>query len=299
MSSDIETLNSQFGIGDQIHFRNTGGGFIVAEIENDHCAASIALNGAHLLTWQPHDVEPVIWMSRDARFENGRSIRGGIPVCWPWFGSHSVEPSYPAHGFARTSLWQVAGSESLENGCSSITLRLDIPAGFRLWPFASSCEISFRIGRTLEIELTTHNHSSEPLIISQALHTYFRISDIEQVTVRGLDKRDYLDKPDNFARKHQLGDISFTGEVDRIYLDTTDDCLIIDPVLSRNIRIEKSGSHSTVVWNPWSERAAEMGDLGLNGWRTMLCVESSNAAQDIVSIAPGGSHTLGIRYLLE
>lgn len=298
MTQDLLSLNRRFSIGEELLFTDRGNGFLVAEISNMHCSASIALNGAHLLSWIPRGEEPAIWISEDATFENGRSIRGGIPVCWPWFGAHPIDSSYPDHGFARTSIWEITTTDQHEDGSISIDLKLDVPAGYPLWPFATGCVISFRLGNTLDISLTTHNYSLEPLIIGQALHTYFNIGDIYRCKLHGLEGRNYLDKPSGFSRKQQHGEITFNGEVDRIYLDTPEQCLIEDSVLKRTIRIEKTGSRSTIVWNPWIQRAAEMGDLGENGYRNMLCVESANAAQDVVTLAPQANHTLGIRYTI-
>lgn len=296
MNQGLSSLNEQFTIDTRISFSDWGDGFIVANIKNEHCTASIALQGAHLLSWTPKNEQPVIWMSPDAQFAKGKSIRGGIPVCWPWFGAHSSEPSFPAHGFARTSIWQVNTTTSLEDSSSFISLRLSTDGNNPLWPLETVCQLDITFGKTLDMKLTTHNNSNQIITVEQALHTYFAVGDIRKTTVSGLDNRPYLDKPDGFKRKQQNGPISFVAETDQVYLETKDDCLIEDRSLNRTIQIKKSGSASTIVWNPWHNRATEMGDLGKDGYLTMLCVESANAAEDVVTINAGGTHTLSVSY---
>jgi len=159
------------------------------------------------------------------------------------------------------------------------------------------------VGDKLEMHLATTNTGDAPLKIGEALHTYLHISDIGAVTVVGLEGGDYHDKVDNFARKQQRGAIAFGGEVDRVYVDTPADCVIVDPGLKRRIRIAKTGSLSTVVWTPWAEKAEKMGDMGAGktgaGWREMVCVESANAMDNVVTVAPGATHTLAVTYSVE
>ncbi len=299
MNQNISALNNRFAIDDRISFRDLGGEFIVADIANRHCSASISLQGAHLLSWTPSGQQPVIWMSDDAQLRKGKSVRGGIPVCWPWFGAHDSEISFPAHGFARTSMWNVTASELLADDSCYISFQLAVAANHPLWPHPTQCELRMTLGATLDMQLITTNHGDEAMTIGQALHTYFSVGDIRSVSVLGLDGCAYLDKPDEFKQKQQHGPVILHDEVDRVYLNTADDCLIKDPIHQRSIRIAKTGSASTIVWNPWQQRAEAMGDMGDDGYLTMLCVESANAADDRIEIQPGSSHTLSIRYSIE
>lgn len=299
MHQNIAVLNDRFTIDEKINFRDMGAGFIVAEITNRHGSASIALQGAHLLSWLPSGQSPVIWMSQDAKLARGQSIRGGIPVCWPWFGAHGSDSSFPAHGFARTALWDVKSTELLADDNCQIVFQLDVAADHPLWPQPILCELHVTLGTVLKMQLITTNTGNQGVVIGQALHTYFAVGDIRRITVAGLDGCAYLDKPDGFKQKLQRGPVTFDDEVDRIYLDTTNDCIIQDPVYRRNIRIAKTGSASTIVWNPWQQRAAAMGDMGKDGYRTMLCVESANAADDRIEIQPDGRHTLSVQYSIE
>lgn len=300
MSMDIPALNARYGIPGEVSLTEQAGGMIVVEVSNPHADASIALQGAHLMTWTPRGAHPVIWLSEDAKLAPGKSIRGGVPVCWPWFGPHAGEPGFPGHGFARTVPWALVETERLANGASRLVFRiLQNDATRAQWPHPSELELHVVVGPTLEIELVTRNTGDAPITVGDALHTYFEVGDVRQVKVHGLDGCPYIDKVDGGARKRQSGPVVIAGEVDRIYLESTADCVIEDPVLERRIRIAKRGSASSVVWNPWIEKAAKMGDLGKDGYLRMLCVESANADADVVDIAPGAEHRLWVRYSVE
>lgn len=294
-------LNARFGLGEQLRFNTLGDGMVVAEISTGQCQARIALQGAQVMEWTPTGQQAVIWLSTDASFKAGKSIRGGAPVCWPWFGPHdSNDKAYPAHGYARTVDWDVLSTEALEDGRLRLVFRLkETDASRALWPHDSPVELHITLGTRLELELITRNNESAAIEISEALHTYFAVGDVRQVTVSGLDKTEYLDKVNNFARCTQQGGVNFAGEVDRVYLNTEAECVIEDSSMNRHLHIKKQGSRSTIVWNPWIEKALAMGDLGKDGYLNMLCVESGNAAENLVSIEPGGEHRLCVEYWVE
>ena len=307
---DIDQLNKKFTLQDSDHQLNIiagKGGIPFVEIFNQHASALISLQGAHVLSWIPKGEAEVIWLSDEANFSAGKSVRGGVPICWPWFGQYEFghygfgadenNESFPAHGFARTTDWQIISTEALDNGNTRISFTTTPqPATADMWPPDTTVQYQVTIGKKLELELITHNNGKQPIKIGQALHTYFKVGDVSKVMLHGLDDTDYLDKPDNFKRKVQHGPITFEEEVDRIYLNTASDCVIEDKTLNRDIVIIKCGSHSTVVWNPWQEVAEKMGDLGREGYKKMLCVESANAAEDMVTIEPGKAHQLWVQY---
>ena len=298
--ADFSALNARFGLSGQLTFREGAGGLAVVEVANNQGSATIALQGAQVMTWAPRGQSPVIWLSRAAKFAPGKSIRGGVPVCWPWFGPHATDTSLPAHGFARTVPWEVIGTQTMTDGSARIDFRLIKSDATRApWPHSSQLECHVTVGATLEIELVTRNTDRIAVTIGDALHTYFEVGDIRQVTIQGLEGCPYLDKMDGGQRKQQTGPVTIGAETDRIYLNSSADCLIDDPGLTRRIRIRKRGSRSTVVWNPWIEKSAKMGDFGENGYLNMVCVESANAADDVVTIAPGGEHRLWVRYEIE
>ena len=297
---NLAELNQRYAIADHLHFTELAGGLVIAEIANAHATASLALQGAHVMTFLPRGEEPVLWLSPDARYAPGKSIRGGVPICWPWFGAHASDASLPGHGFARTVPWQVLETRALPDGASFVRCGLIETAATRTqWPHPSTVEIEVTVGRTLHLALVTHNSGSEPFTLGEALHTYFQVSDVAQMRIGGLEGCTYLDKVGTPTRRIQQGPVRIDGEVDRVYVDTDADCIIEDAAGNRAIRIAKSGSGSTVVWNPWEEKAEKMGDLGPNGYRHMVCVESGNAVDNVVSVAPGATHRLAVTYSTE
>jgi D-hexose-6-phosphate mutarotase len=297
-----QQLNLQFGIKGQLEFRKDASGLIVAEIRSKQASASLCLQGAHLMTWQPGNQSvPVIWLSRDAKLAAGKSIRGGVPVCWPWFGPHASESGFPGHGFARTVPWRVVESGTEPDGEIRLTLRLVDGEKTRLqWPHECMLDLTVIVGETLRMEMVTENTGASDFEIGEALHTYFQIGDIGAVRVKGLEDCEYWDKVGGSALKKQIGAISFTGETDRVYINTASECVIEDDKLKRRIHVAKSGSLSTVVWTPWTEKANKMGDLGQpDGWREMVCLESVNALENVVKVVAGSRHTMIVEYSAE
>ena len=210
----------------------------------------------------------------------------------------------PAHGFARTVAWTVTGSRKRNDSKTEITLQLaETEQTRKQWPHATQLTLTVIVGDKLEMQLATTNLGDQPVQIGEALHTYLNISDVDSVKISGLDGCTYYDKVDNFAKKKQSGVITLKGEVDRVYENTPADCLIDDEGLNRRIRIAKTGSQSTIVWTPWTEKAEQMGDMGKGksgaGWREMVCVESANAMNNLVTVAPGETHTLAVTYSVE
>lgn len=299
-NTEIDTLNQRLAIPGHVQFKEDPGGLVVAEVANVHAESMIALQGAHVMTWQPRGQASVIWLSKFARFAPGKSIRGGVPICWPWFGPHAEDAKLPGHGFARTVPWEVRETRFLPDGATFLRFGLiETDANRAQWPHPSSAELLVTVGPELKVELVTRNTGSAPFQLGEAFHTYFHISDLAEMAIRGLEGCDYLDKVDNGLRKTQQGPVAIESEVDRVYLDTEADCLIEDRGLQRRIRIAKRGSRSTVVWNPWVEKAEKMGDFGPQGHRGMVCVETANAAGNVVTLAPGEAHSLVAVYSVE
>ena len=287
-------LNSRFGIPGVV-FREGPGELGSVEVENPHGTARVALQGAHVMAWAPRDEQPVIWLSEAARYATGVPIRGGIPICWPWFGPHPSQPKQPQHGIARTADFQVVAVERLFDGRTRLTFRLPDGSGRDAWSHPTELLYMVTVGRTLELDLVTRNAGAEPVTVGQALHTYFRVSDYGVVTVHGVEGSRYLDKLDG-AEGVQDRPLRLAGKTDRVYVESVRDCVIEDPGLSRAIRISKRNSHSTVVWNPGLSGAAPESDFGATGSREMLCVETANAAADVVRLEPHAVHLLFARY---
>ncbi|MDP2827217.1 MAG: D-hexose-6-phosphate mutarotase [Sulfuricellaceae bacterium] len=299
-SQDLNHLNQHFAIASHVRFIEGPGGLVIAEIANTEASASIALQGAHIMTFQPKGQEPVIWLSKFAKFAAGKSIRGGAPVCWPWFGPHATDASLPGHGYARTVMWQVLETRATADGETVLRFGLiDNDSTRAQWPHASSAELTVTVGAALRIELATRNDSPAGFVLGEALHTYFHISDVADMKISGLDGCDFLDKVDGFSRKKQQGPVSIESEVDRVYINVPGDCLIEDQGFGRRIRIASENARSVVVWNPWTEKADKMGDFGPNGHRGMVCVETANALENVVTVAPGETHRMVATYSVE
>lgn len=300
MDHSLQTLNQRFGLADQLTFVAGPGDLPTARIHNRHARAEICLLGAHVLSFQPHGEEPVLWLSGESNFAVGKPIRGGIPVCWPWFAAHPTDSSKPSHGFVRTALWSVAATRSLEDGATQVELGIDSnDETLALWPYRFELRLTVTVGTTLTVELISRNPGEAAFRYTGALHSYFTVSDAAGIAIHGLADGDFLDKTEGFARKTQRGPIQISGPTDRVYLDTDAECVIDDPGLGRRIHIGKSNSHTTVVWNPWSSGAIRLPDFGDDEYRGMVCVETARAAEDVATVPAGGEDQLTARIWVE
>lgn len=293
--TDLQALNDQYAIHGYLSFVAGPAGLPLAEIRSPHADATVAVQGGHIARFQPQGAAPLLWVSRISSYAAGKAIRGGIPVCWPWFAQHPSDPTLPFHGFVRARMWHVRGSAVLENEQVQLRLGLNDNEDTRaIWPHAFDLELVATIGPALRVDLNTRNTDNTPYTVGGALHTYFQVGDSSRVAIRGLEGTEYIDKVDGGARKRQDGPVTFAGEVDRIYLDTTADCLIDDPALGRTVRVGKANSRTTVVWNPWIEKARAMSDAEDDDYRDFVCVETVNAQNDVFELQPGDTHTLSL-----
>jgi glucose-6-phosphate 1-epimerase len=261
----------------------------IFQIDHPTCVARVALHGAHVLSWQPVNEDEVLYLSPDAVFQEGKAIRGGIPICWPWFNAHPADSAQPSHGFVRTRFWEFLGASENEFG---VELRFAVTDG--IW----KAEITIHAGEVLEVSLKSKNESEVPIVVSGALHTYLGVSDISQVRVVNLDGSSYLDTVGERVMRKQKGDVVFDREVDRIYESSTS-TLLVDDLSGRTILIEKMGSPSTVVWNPWIDKAAALSDLPDDGYQKFCCIEAAIANDRAEIIMPGSSHVLMTRISVE
>lgn len=256
-------------------------------------AAEVYFQGAHLTAWHPAGVrEPVLWRSRESMFAPGRPIRGGVPICFPWFGPHPADASAPAHGFARLQPWKLV--DAREDAAGTVALAMELAGeGVPQWPHRFRVIHRMSFGAVLRMDLEVHNEGPDAFTFEEALHTYFSVDDVRTVTVTGLEGIEYLDKVAGSRRSRQ-GDeaLRFTGETDRVYLNTRADCLIDDPGARRQISVSKTGSDATVVWNPWIDKSRAMPDFGDDEWPEMLCVETCNVNLHARRLGPGASHTM-------
>ena len=298
---DIAQANDEFGIDGILQICAGTGGLPLITIDNEHARAGICAYAGQVLSYQPDDHPyDLLFVSERANFQPGKAIKGGIPVCWPWFGPDPEGLGRPDHGFVRARQWQLLVTESMVDGATRVRLGTkDDEASRALWPHPFSLEIEVTVGATLDVALISRNTGDTPVTLTQALHAYFKIGDVRQAQVLGLAGYDYIDKVGETAERTQSGPINFDGPVNRIYLDTADELIIDDPSLDRRIRIEREGSRSAVVWNPWIEQSRAMGDFGDEEYLRMVCVETTNAAKDAVQVAPGDSCRLASRYAIR
>lgn len=307
---DIATLREQFGRNGRADFGPGPGGLTRLRLSPKGAVAEILAHGAHLLQYQPAGQPPVLFLSQTSDFAAGKPVRGGVPICLPWFAGEyakttgrtgSADVDAPMHGFARTRAWRIVDVTTHNDQSASATFRLHNDGDGRQWfPNDFGAEFVITVGQSLEMSLRMRNTSGQAFRFTEALHTYFYVGDARRVTVHGLEDATYLDKTEGFARKSPTGrPIIFAGETDRIYVNTTATCRLEDPALRRQIVIEKEGSDTTVVWNPWQTRAKAMPDMDDDGWQNMVCIETANAADNVVTLAPGMVHELTARVRIE
>jgi D-hexose-6-phosphate mutarotase len=290
----LTELNDRFAIPGQLKFKEGKGNLQVAEISNTLAIATISLYGAHVLSFQPKGQKELLWLSEKSHFEVGKPIRGGIPLCFPWFGPNASDLKKPIHGFARLVMWDVLRTACLADGSTQIALALrEHEATKAILPLKFFAELVVTVGTKLELALTAKNTDSKPFTISDALHTYFNISDVANVTIEGLNETAYYDGTQKDASKKQTEHLlPIQQEENRRYINTEAACVIHDKGLGRNIRAAKRGSNTTVIWNPWSETSKTIGDMQEGGYKTFVCVEAVNAYNDVVTLAPNASHTI-------
>ena len=297
----IEQLNADYAIAGQLKFIEGQGGFPFIEISNAKASALISVYAGQVLSFRPAGtVDDLMFLSEKAYYQPGKAIKGGAPICWPWFGADPQGLGRPAHGFVRNRLWTVVATGTTADGDTRVTLGLiDTPETRAIWPQSFTLALEITVGNSLNLELVTGNTGTQTFSITQAFHTYFKVGDISQTSVLGLEGTDYIDKTDNSAQKYQTGAVTINTEVDRIYLGVQGELVIADAALKRRIRIASRGSKTAVMWNPWVKISAEMGDLQDDDYRRLLCVETTNAATDVVEIAPNSEFRLVANYRVE
>jgi glucose-6-phosphate 1-epimerase len=288
----IADLDRRFGIPGIASVVEGNGGLPKVRITSPQATGEMYLHGAHVTSWKPTGADEVLFVSTQSRWEDGHAIRGGVPVCFPWFGNKEGDPKAPAHGFVRTKAWQL---ESITQAGEAVTVSMFTESDANTnnwWPADFRLVYRATFGSELSLELVLTNTGTTSLRFEEALHAYYRVGQIEKARVRGLDGVHYIDKTDGNREKNQQGDILITSETDRVYLNTSSAVELEDPVLHRRTAVAKDNSRTTVVWNPWVEKAHSMSDLADDEWQRMICVETSNVADFAVNLEPGGPHTM-------
>lgn len=288
---NIDEIEDRFSIEGEVGFYEGDGDLIYISVCNKYADAEICLYGAHVTNFIPNGSFDMLWMSPESNFEVGKPIRGGIPLCFPWFGPHATDPSKPAHGFARLMYWDVAETASLDNGETFIKLQLESSEETKeYWPYDFRAELNITIGRTLTVSLNIYNTGNQSFDYSAALHSYFSVSEIKNVLIEGLQGVSYYNGFGNELTVQEENLIKIEKEENRRYVNTASECLIFDTVFRRVIKAGKEGSNVTVVWNPWNETCAKMSDMPDDAYQGFVCVEAVNAYNDTISLAPGAKH---------
>lgn len=270
------------------------GGLAAVRIDSPKCTGELYLLGAQVTRWKPEETDEVLWLSEKSNYFVGKAIRGGVPICFPWFGAKADDPKAPAHGFVRTREWDLE-SISQENDNVTVTLRTRSDESTKhFWPADFELHLRAAFGRQLELTLKLTNTGLQSARAEEALHAYFHVGDVRQCEVHGLDGTAFLDKTDGNNRKLQSGDVTISSETDRVYLDTAHDVTITDPVLRRRILIHKQNSRNSVVWNPWIDKARALADFGDDEWPHMICIEPSNVAANAVEVLPAQQHQMAM-----
>jgi glucose-6-phosphate 1-epimerase len=282
----LDSLNREFGIDSALTFSRHPAGLIQGQVKTPQCSGSFFLLGAHLASFQPtYQDHPVIFMSQSAVYEVGKAIRGGVPICFPWFGPHPQDSSAPAHGLVRTQLWTVAATRKTDEQIE-VDLRLDL-ANFRLL-----YRIAF--GQQLNLSINISNVSFQVQRCELALHSYFQISQLSQVQIHGLETIPYFDKVSGCSEPPSGHPILFSHETDRIYSGAAGPIVLSDLGWQRKIRLLAENSRSTIVWNPGTEKSKRLADFGDLEYLKMCCIETANVGQNAMQLASGESATVGV-----
>jgi glucose-6-phosphate 1-epimerase len=297
--TQMEQLNREFAIPGVVRIARGNGSLPKILIETKAATAEIYLYGAQVTSWVPAGADEVLFVSEKSHWEAGRAIRGGIPICFPWFRAKADDKSAPSHGFVRTKEWRIESISAEAEDSVRVCLSTESDESTRRWwPFDFRLDYRITVGAKLRLELVMKNSGQSALRFEEALHSYFKVGDVEQVRVRGLDGAIFLDNREGNREKIQRGDVVLLRQTDNAYANANGMAEIIDPLLGRTLKTEKLGSNSTIVWNPWSDGASSMADLSEHEWRQMLCVEGGNILTSAVSLDPGQSHSMAIAICL-
>ena len=297
----VEQLNQKIAIPDQVKIIEGKGGFPVVEVSNEKATAKISVYSGHVISFKPAgEAEDLLFLSDKAYYKEGKAMKGGIPICWPWFGPDPEGKGRASHGFVRNRMWELLGVEAIASGETKVRLGISSSEEtLEIWPNQFELVIEILVGTTLTVTLITRNTGDNPFSITQALHTYFATGDISKVRVLGFENARFVDKADGGAQKTQTGDITITEETDRIYTDVKPEVVIDDGAMSRKIRMTSTGSSTAIVWNPWKEISVKMADLEDNAYQQFICVETANAEDEVIEVAAGADYKMQAVYAIE
>jgi glucose-6-phosphate 1-epimerase len=295
----VAELDRRMGIPGVARVSEGNAGLARVQITSAFGEGEMYQHGAHVTSWKPVGNDEVLFISTKSRWEEGQAIRGGIPICFPWFRGKLDDPHAPAHGFVRTKMWQLESIIENESGVHVTMFTQSDEHTRKWWPGEFRLVHRATFGAELRLELVCMNTGTTPFRFEEALHTYNRIANIQDARLQGLDSVSYLDNTESNKEKTQRGDAIIASTTDSAYCNTQNEVDLLDPNKQRRIRLRKEHSLSTVVWNPWSEGAARLQDLGDGEWRQFLCVEASNILDAAINLAPGQEHRMAALLTVE
>lgn len=311
MSTDLgqqmQQLYSDFGelpgITIELHQQ-----LLAIRVDNNEASATVFLQGAQITDFQTKGCKPLIWCSDQSDYKPGVPLRGGIPICWPWFGELAMnavevkqqiadggsDPQLPAHGFVRHLPWQLSAIDTTDNHATQLVFKLILDGTEHPhWSLPAELTYTVTVGNKLSLQLSVNNTGNQPINFSSALHTYYAIDAIENIAIHGLEKCNYIDCMDDWQEKAQRGQLCVDREVDRIYHGDTGHITIAEKN-QRDVIIASRGSRSAVIWNPWIEKSSRLSHFPDHAYKKMLCVETANADRDFVALSPKQTHTLAV-----
>jgi len=288
----LSDLNRRFEIPGIARIVDGRGGLPCVQVSSPRASGEIYLHGAHVTSWKPVGNEEVLYLSSKSKWQDGAAIRGGVPVCFPWFSARADDPRSPAHGLVRTKSWQLEGITHADHDVTVALSTSADDATRKTWFGDYHLLFCATFGEQLRLEIIVTNRGTSSFRFEEALHSYFRVSNIAGAKLRGLNGAGFIDKTDAKREKHQHGDVWISAETDRVYLKTFSTVEIEDPAARRRVLVAKEESRDTVLWNPWSEKAKKMSDVGADEWRQFVCVETCNVGDHAVNLAPAQAHTM-------
>jgi glucose-6-phosphate 1-epimerase len=288
----LADLDRRFSIAGKARVVAGNGGLTKVVVSAAGGDGEMYLHGGHVTSWMPKGAAEVFYLSAKSLWQDGRAIRGGVPVCFPWFADKADDRAAPAHGFVRTKSWQLEAIELTDENITVSMFTESAENTRKWWPFDFRLACRATFGTRLKLELTVINTGATSLRFEEALHSYFSVGDAQRAFVQGLDATHFIDKTDRHADKEQRGEVRIVSETDRVYLNTPHDVDLFDRMLNRRVIVQKENSLTTVIWNPWAEKSHALSDLGAGKWKDFICIETSNVGPYAVQLAPGQQHTL-------
>jgi len=295
----VAELDRKFGSAGLVRVCEGNGGLPRVQVNGAFGQGEMYLHGAHVTSWKPTGKDELLFVSTKSAWQEGQAIRGGIPICFPWFRAKVNDRKAPAHGIARTKIWELESIDEIETGVTVSMSTESDELTRQWWPAEFRLVHRVTFGSELNLELVCTNTGTTPFRFEEALHTYNRVGDVGRVRLRGLNNAHFLDKTDSNKEKTQLGDVAVSAQTDNAYLNTASEVKLLDEVMRRRIRLRKRNSLNTVVWNPWREGPAALRDLGDGEWSQFLCVEASNILGSAVSLEPGEQHRMSAVISVE